>query len=120
MSSRAPGRHSATIARVSRCRTGASGSSAAYIDPKVLPQADVQQIFLVFFITFTMATMALIHTGVVERIKPVPFYVMSFVVGAVLSPLVGYLCWGSSVFSRGNSPSRTCLRARKLARVGCG
>jgi ammonia channel protein AmtB len=42
-----------------------------------------------------MATMALIHTGVVERIKPLPLYVMSFVIGAVLSPLVGYLCWGS-------------------------
>jgi ammonia channel protein AmtB len=65
------------------------------IDPAVLPEADVLQIFLVFFVTFTMATMALIHTGVVERIKPLPLYVMSFVMGAVLSPLVGYLCWGS-------------------------
>jgi ammonia channel protein AmtB len=61
----------------------------------VLPEADVQQIFLVFFVTFTMTTIGLIHTGVVERIKPLPFYVMSFVVGALLSPLVGYLCWGS-------------------------
>lgn len=74
---------------------GFTNTPSRYIDPKVLPQADVQQIFLVFFITFTMATMALIHTGVVERIKPVPFYVMSFLVGAILSPLVGYLCWGS-------------------------
>ena len=65
------------------------------IDPAVLPEADVLQIFLVFFVTFTMATMALIHTGVVERIKPLPLYVMAFVMGAVLSPLVGYLCWGS-------------------------
>ena len=70
-------------------------TASRYIDPAVLPEADVLQIFLVFFITFTMATMALIHTGVVERIKPLPLYVMSFVVGAVLSPLVGYLCWGS-------------------------
>ncbi|GAB2983688.1 hypothetical protein LWP59_17655 [Amycolatopsis acidiphila] len=70
-------------------------TSSRYVDPAALPEADVQQIFLVFFVTFTMATVALIHTGVVERIKPVPLYVMSFVVGAVLSPLVGYLCWGS-------------------------
>jgi ammonium transporter, Amt family len=70
-------------------------TSSRHIDPTVVPGADVQQIFLIFFVTFTMATMALIHTGVVERIKPLPLYVMSFIVGAVLSPLVGYLCWGS-------------------------
>ncbi|MBB3087059.1 ammonium transporter [Geodermatophilus sabuli] len=70
-------------------------TASRHIDPAALPEADVLQIFLVFFVTFTMATMALIHTGVVERIKPLPLYVMSFVVGAVLSPLVGYLCWGS-------------------------
>jgi ammonia channel protein AmtB len=72
-----------------------TNTASRYIDPAALPEADVLQIFLVFFVTFTMATMALIHTGVVERIKPLPLYVMSFVVGAVLSPLVGYLCWGS-------------------------
>jgi len=70
-------------------------TASRHIDPAVLPEADVLQIFLVFFVTFTMATMALIHTGVVERIKPVPLYVMAFVMGAVQSPLVGYLCWGS-------------------------
>jgi ammonium transporter, Amt family len=65
------------------------------IDPKILPGADVQQIFLVFFVTFSMATLALIHTGAMERMKPVPLYVMAFVIGLVLSPLVGYFCWGS-------------------------
>jgi Amt family ammonium transporter len=70
-------------------------TASRYIDPALLPEADVLQIFLVFFVTFTMATVGLIHTGVVERIKPLPLYVMSFVIGAVLSPLVGYLCWGS-------------------------
>lgn len=70
-------------------------TASRYIDPKVLPEADVQQIFLVFFITFSMAVMALVHTGVVERIKPVPLYVMSFFMGAVISPLVAYFCWGS-------------------------
>jgi Amt family ammonium transporter len=70
-------------------------TSSRHIDPALLPEADVLQIFLVFFVTFTMATMALIHTGVVERVKPLPLYVIAFVLGAVLSPLVGYLCWGS-------------------------
>ena len=66
------------------------------IDPKVLPGADVQQIFLVFFVTFSMATVALIHTGAMERIKPLALYTMAFIVGLVLSPLVGYFCWGSA------------------------
>jgi len=64
------------------------------IDPKILPEADVNQIFLVFFMTFSMATMALVHSSVVERIKGVPLIIMSVVVGLVLSPLAGYLCWG--------------------------
>jgi ammonia channel protein AmtB len=72
-----------------------ANTPSRFIDPAVLPEADVLQIFLVFFVTFTMATMALVHTGVVERIKPLPLYVMSFVMGALVSPLIGYLCWGS-------------------------
>ena len=65
------------------------------INPNVLAGADVQQIFLVFFVTFSMATVALIHTGVIERMKPLPLYVMALIIGLVLSPLVGYFCWGS-------------------------
>jgi ammonia channel protein AmtB len=72
-----------------------ANTPSRFIDPAVLPEADVLQIFLVFFVTFTMATMALVHTGVVERIKPLPLYLMSFVMGALVSPLIGYLCWGS-------------------------
>lgn len=68
---------------------------AQNIDPKVLPGADVQQIFLVFFVTFSIATLALIHTGAMERMKPLPLYTMAAVIGLVLSPLVAYFCWGS-------------------------
>ena len=68
---------------------------AQNINPAILPGADVQQIFLVFFVTFSMATLALIHTGAMERMKPLPLYVMAFIIGLVLSPLVGYFCWGS-------------------------
>ena len=39
---------------------------ANYIDPEILPEADTQQIFLLFFMTFSMATMALVHSADVE------------------------------------------------------
>jgi len=67
---------------------------AANADPKFAPELDVNQIFLVFFMTFSMATVALIHSATVERIKGVPFLIMAAVIGLVLSPLAGYLCWG--------------------------
>lgn len=67
---------------------------ANFLDPKVVPQADVQQIFLVFFITFTMAGAALIHSGTLERMKPLPLYIMMFVFGAVFAPLINWLVWG--------------------------
>ncbi|MGH6882875.1 MAG: hypothetical protein ACREFM_18280, partial [Hypericibacter sp.] len=72
----------------------ASSTASVLLDPKLVPEADVQQVFLVFFVTFSMATAALIHSSVIERIKGAPLYWMSFVIGLVLSPLVGYLCWG--------------------------
>jgi ammonia channel protein AmtB len=59
-----------------------------------LPEADVQQVFAAFFVTFSLGTLALIHTGAMERMRPAPLYVMAFVIGLVLSPLVAYLCWG--------------------------
>ncbi|MDR3487442.1 MAG: hypothetical protein P4M05_21370 [Bradyrhizobium sp.] len=73
---------------------GAASTAAIKLDPKVVPEADVQQIFLVFFVTFSMATAALIHSSAIERIKRAPLYVMSFLIGLIFSPLVGYLCWG--------------------------
>lgn len=73
---------------------GAASSVSIKLDPKVVPEADIQQIFLVFFVTFSMATAALIHSSVIERIKGVPFCVMAFLIGLVFSPVVGYLCWG--------------------------
>lgn len=69
---------------------------AGQIDPAAIPSADVQQIFVVFFAAFSMATMALIHSSVAERIKPLPLYCMALVIGLVLSPFAGYLCWGSA------------------------
>ncbi|MBS1677357.1 MAG: ammonium transporter [Actinobacteria bacterium] len=59
-----------------------------------LPEADVQQVFAAFFITFSLGTLALIHTGAMERMRHKPLYVMALVIGAVLSPLVAFFCWG--------------------------
>ena len=70
------------------------GSASILLDPKTVPDADVQQIFLVFFVTFSMATAALIHSSALERIKSGPLYTMALVIGLVLSPIVGWLCWG--------------------------
>ena len=67
---------------------------AGNLDPKKVVEADINQVFVVFFMTFSMATMALIHSSVVERIKAAPLLVMSAVVGLLLSPIAGYLCWG--------------------------
>ncbi len=72
----------------------AASSMSIKLDPKAVPEADIQQIFLVFFVTFSMATAALIHSSVIERIKGLPLCVMSFLIGLVFSPVVGYLCWG--------------------------
>lgn len=59
-----------------------------------LPEAEVQQVFVAFFITFSLGTLALIHTGAMERMRPAPLYTMAFIIGAVLSPFVAYMCWG--------------------------
>lgn len=59
-----------------------------------LPEADVQQVFAVFFVTFSLGTLALIHTGAMERMRHKPLYVMALVIGLVLSPLVAFFCWG--------------------------
>jgi ammonia channel protein AmtB len=69
---------------------------ATQLDPKLFFAADVQQIFIVFFATFSMATLALIHSSVFERIKPLPLYAMAAVIGLFTSPFAGYLCWGSA------------------------
>ena len=67
---------------------------AGNLDPKVVVEADVNQIFVVFFMTFSMATMALIHSSVVERIRAAPLLTLAVIVGVITSPLAGYLCWG--------------------------
>lgn len=64
------------------------------LDPAVVPGADVQQVFVIFFAIFSMATVALIHGGLLERIRPRVLYTMAAVIGLALSPLASYLAWG--------------------------
>jgi ammonium transporter, Amt family len=69
---------------------------AQFLNPEEVFAADVQQVFVVFFATFSMGTLALIHSSVIERIKPLPLYVMAFAIGLFFSPFAGYLAWGSA------------------------
>ena len=69
-------------------------TASVMLDPKTVPEADVQQVFVVFFITFAMATIGLIHSGTIERIKSAPLYTMAFIAGLIFCPLAGYLTWG--------------------------
>jgi ammonia channel protein AmtB len=72
--------------------------NATSLDPAAFPFADVQQVFVVFFATFSMATLALIHSSVFERIKPLPLFVMAAFIGLFASPFAGYLGWGSAAW----------------------
>lgn len=65
------------------------------LDPKLFPEADVFQVFLVFFIAYAMVGGALLHSAGLERVKPVPMYIISLVAGAIVIPIVLYYTWGS-------------------------
>jgi Amt family ammonium transporter len=69
---------------------------AGDIDPKVLPEADVFQLFVVFFFAYAAALGALIHSAGLERVKAVPIYILSLVAGGIMMPLLAYLTWGST------------------------
>ena len=67
-----------------------------FLDPKVAFENDVFQVFFVFFIAYAMVGGALLHSAGLERVKAAPMYIISFVAGAVIIPLVLYLTWGSA------------------------
>ncbi|MED5803838.1 hypothetical protein VX037_22680 [Gordonia sp. Z-3] len=68
---------------------------ATDLDPAVVPEADVLQIFYVFFISFGMLAGALLHGALTERVRPLPLFALAFFSGGLLSPFLGYLLWGS-------------------------
>jgi ammonia channel protein AmtB len=71
---------------------------AINIDPQVAAGADTYQVFFVAFLVFAIFIGMVLHAVVVERMKPVPLYVLSFVTGAVIYPALVYLLWGSTSF----------------------
>ena len=73
---------------------------AGNLDPKVVVEADVNQVFVVFFMTFSMATMALIHSSVVERIKAAPLLTMAVSSGSCSRRSPAICAGGPSARSR--------------------
>lgn len=68
---------------------------AQQLDPNVSPQADIYQVFFVFFVAYAMVAGALLHSAGLERVKAAPMYVISAVAGGIVIPVVLYLTWGS-------------------------
>jgi ammonia channel protein AmtB len=67
---------------------------AQHIDPQLVPGADTQQVFLAYFIVFGAVTGAFIHSAGLERLKPLPCFIMSAIVGGLVVPLLTYLTYG--------------------------
>jgi Amt family ammonium transporter len=68
------------------------------IDPAVAAGADTYQVFYVACTVFALFMGIVLQAVVVERMKPVPLYVLSFFLGAVIYPAMLYLLWGSTSF----------------------
>jgi ammonium transporter, Amt family len=71
---------------------------AQNLDPKLVPQADVFQVFVLFFVAYAMVIGALIHSAGVERVKRAPLIVLSVIGGGIAMPVMTYLTWGSASF----------------------
>jgi ammonium transporter, Amt family len=68
------------------------------IDPKVAAGVDTYQVFYVACTVFALFMGMVMHAVAVERMKPLPLYILSFVTGAVIYPAMLYLLWGSTSF----------------------
>lgn len=71
-------------------------SPAQSIDPQILADADVMQVFAVFFVAFGGFVGAAIHTIGLERMRPGAVYLTAFLAGGVVLPVVAFLVWGST------------------------
>jgi len=69
---------------------------AQHLDPKDVPGADGQQVFAVFFCVFGAVTGGFVHSAGVERLKPLPCYILSAVAGGIMAPVLTYLTYGSA------------------------
>ena len=66
------------------------------LNPAVVNQLDLNQIFVVFFVTFGMLVGALMHSALIEKVKPLPLIITALIFGTVIEPFLSYLLWGSA------------------------
>lgn len=67
-----------------------------HLNPTVVPQADFQQLFALFFVAFAGVIAVFIHGAGLERMKPLPAFIMAAIGGGLCLPLTTYLTWGSA------------------------
>jgi Amt family ammonium transporter len=67
---------------------------AAFIDPKVTPQADVLQVYAAFFIVAGAFVAGLFHSVGMERAKLAPLVVMTVILCGLVTPFIWFLTWG--------------------------
>ena len=65
------------------------------LDPKLAPSAEVFQIFAAFFFAYACVIGALLHSAGLERVKALPMYVIAFLAGGLVMPVLAYYTWGS-------------------------
>ncbi|MGE4481048.1 hypothetical protein, partial [Acidocella sp.] len=69
---------------------------AQHLDPANVPGADTVQIYGAFFVLFIMLICMMMHGAGVERMKPLPAYIMSLLIGGIFNPILAYLTYSSA------------------------
>ena len=69
---------------------------AQHLNPASVPGADTQQVFSIFFFVYGAIIGAFIHGAGIERLKPLPCYIMSALAGGIVMPVIIYLTYGSA------------------------
>jgi ammonia channel protein AmtB len=69
---------------------------AQTLNPTAYPQADVYQVFGVFFLAFAFFLGALLHSTGLERMRARVLFPVCIVIGGIVWPVLSYLVWGSA------------------------
>jgi Amt family ammonium transporter len=72
------------------------------LDPAITPEADVFQVFAVFFFAYAAVIGALLHSAGLERIRAAPMLIIAVIAGGIVMPFEAYLTWGSASFLTNN------------------
>lgn len=65
-----------------------------HLNSATVPNAEVQQIFVMFFFAYAAVIGAFVHSMGLGRLKPSACYILSAVAGGLLMPIMTYLTWG--------------------------